>query len=66
MKELLIIGGGLLLVPTVKVAKSMGLKGVRGRPESRGTSRCVRGRSVEGNCTYNPSGHFQAYIREGW
>jgi len=26
MKELLIIGGGLLLVPTVKVAKSMGLK----------------------------------------
>ena len=26
MKEILIIGGGLLLVPTVKVAKSMGLK----------------------------------------
>ena len=65
MKELLIIGGGLLLIPTVKVAKSMGLKVCVVDQNPAAPAAAYADDLLEAS-TYNPS-EVIARIREhGW
>jgi biotin carboxylase len=65
MKEILIIGGGLLLVPTVKVAKSMGLK-VTVADQNRSAPAAAYADDLLAASTYNPE-EIIARIRDrGW
>jgi biotin carboxylase len=64
-KELLIIGGGLLLIPTVKVAKSMGLK-VTVVDQNPAAPSAAYADDLLKASTYNPAEVVSSIREHGW
>lgn len=65
MKEILIIGGGLLLIPTVKVAKSMGLKVTVVDQNPQAPAVAYADELLKAS-TYNPSEIISRIREHGW